>query len=159
MTQASKPTRDWEAIERDYRAGVLSLREIAAEHDLTEAAIRKRAKRDGWSRDLSAKIQARAPVIPDDFGRAGFLYVVFLTDSAGKRFYKIGMAAAFTPRFQAHQCASPFKIHVACAYYTADMRAEERALHQQFGAQRIRGEWFALSDDDVAAIAQRGVLI
>lgn len=57
---AEKPTRDWEAIERDYRAGLLSLREIAGEHDITEAAIRKRAKRDGWSRDLSAKIQAKA---------------------------------------------------------------------------------------------------
>lgn len=48
---------DWEAIERDYRAGVLTLRAIAAAHGITEGAIRKRAKRDGWSRDLSAKVQ------------------------------------------------------------------------------------------------------
>ena len=51
---------DWERIELDYRAGVRSLREIAAEHTLSEGAIRKRAKRDGWVRDLSAKIQAKA---------------------------------------------------------------------------------------------------
>lgn len=51
---------DWEGIERDFRAGVLSLREIAAMHGLTEGAIRKRAKREEWARDLNAKIQAKA---------------------------------------------------------------------------------------------------
>ena len=51
---------DWERIEAEYRAGVLSLREIASQHGITEGAIRKRAKRDGWARDLGAKILARA---------------------------------------------------------------------------------------------------
>lgn len=54
----SKP--DWEAIETAYRAGVLSLREIASQHGISEGAIRKRAKRDDWSRDLNAKIQQKA---------------------------------------------------------------------------------------------------
>ena len=51
---------DWERIEIDYRAGVKSLREIAGEHGISEGAIRKRAKRDGWTRDLADKIQQRA---------------------------------------------------------------------------------------------------
>lgn len=51
---------DWERIETDYRAGVKSLREIAGEHGISEGAIRKRAKRDGWTRDLADKIQQRA---------------------------------------------------------------------------------------------------
>lgn len=51
---------DWEAIESAYRAGVMSLREIASQHDISEGAIRKRAKRDDWSRDLNAKIKARS---------------------------------------------------------------------------------------------------
>ncbi|MGJ7085775.1 hypothetical protein ABM000_19985 [Morganella morganii] len=51
---------DWEAIESAYRAGVMSLREIASQHDISEGAIRKRAKRDYWSRDLNAKIKARS---------------------------------------------------------------------------------------------------
>lgn len=54
----SKP--DWEAIETAYRAGVMSLREIAAQHGISEGAIRKRAKRDDWSRDLAAKVKERA---------------------------------------------------------------------------------------------------
>ncbi|HEY4467300.1 MAG TPA: hypothetical protein VGN53_05850 [Klebsiella sp.] len=51
---------DWEAIETAYRAGVMSLREIAAQHGISEGAIRKRAKRDDWSRDLAAKVKERA---------------------------------------------------------------------------------------------------
>lgn len=51
---------DWEAIESAYRAGVLSLREIASQHGISEGAIRKRAKRDDWSRDISAKVKERA---------------------------------------------------------------------------------------------------
>ena len=47
---------DWESIERHYRAGLLSVSEIARQHAITEAAIRKRAKRDGWERDLSARV-------------------------------------------------------------------------------------------------------
>lgn len=55
-----KPTPDWERIELDYRAGVKTLRQIAEEHGITHVAINKRAKRDGWLRDLSAKIAAKA---------------------------------------------------------------------------------------------------
>lgn len=51
---------DWELIERDYRAGILSVREVAASQGITHGAINKRAKRDGWERDLKAKIQAKA---------------------------------------------------------------------------------------------------
>lgn len=56
----SAPAPDWEAIESDYRAGIKTLRQIAEENGITHVAINKRAKRDGWVRDLSAKIQAKA---------------------------------------------------------------------------------------------------
>lgn len=54
---------DWEAIERAYRAGLLSIREIASTQGITHGAINKRAKRDGWDRDLKAKIQAKADAL------------------------------------------------------------------------------------------------
>ena len=62
MTESTKPAApDWERIEIAYRAGVLTLREIATQvGGVTEGAIRKRAKRDGWTRDLAAKIKAKA---------------------------------------------------------------------------------------------------
>ncbi len=54
---------DWDAIENDYRAGVKTLRQIAEEQGITHGAINKRAKRDGWERDLSAKIKAKAAAL------------------------------------------------------------------------------------------------
>jgi hypothetical protein len=54
---------DWEAIERAYRAGLLSIREIASTQGITHGAINKRAKRDGWERDLKAKIKAKADAL------------------------------------------------------------------------------------------------
>ena len=51
---------EWERIELDYRAGIKSLRQIAGEHGITEGAIRKRAKREEWTRDLSERIQDKA---------------------------------------------------------------------------------------------------
>lgn len=54
---------DWERIEYDYRAGLLSVREIASQHGITHTAINKRAKKDGWERDLKAKIKAKADAL------------------------------------------------------------------------------------------------
>lgn len=52
---------DWERIELDYRAGAMSLREIAANHPGTNhVAIARRAKTEGWTRDLSERIKAKA---------------------------------------------------------------------------------------------------
>jgi hypothetical protein len=60
MAQTEKVAPDWERIEADYRAGVLSVREIATAHGVSHTAINKRASKDGWVRDLSAKIKAKA---------------------------------------------------------------------------------------------------
>lgn len=54
---------DWERIELDYRAGIKTLRQIAEENGITHGAINKRAKRDGWERDLSEKIQSKADAL------------------------------------------------------------------------------------------------
>lgn len=51
---------DWESVEIQYRAGIRSLKDIGREFDVSDAAIVKRARRDGWTRDLKAKIHAKA---------------------------------------------------------------------------------------------------
>lgn len=53
---ADKKSTDWESIERQYRAGVLSIREIGKAHEVSDTAIRKKAKAADWQRDLSAKV-------------------------------------------------------------------------------------------------------
>jgi hypothetical protein len=56
---ATKAGTDWELIERDYRAGVLSIREIAKRHEVSDTAIRKKAKAAGWERDLTEKVNEK----------------------------------------------------------------------------------------------------
>lgn len=58
---------DWETIEREFRAGQLSTRVIASQHGITEGAIRKRAKTEGWTRDLSERVrrEARSQLLKD----------------------------------------------------------------------------------------------
>lgn len=51
---------DWEAVERDYRAGQLSNRALAAEHGISESAVRKEAKKHGWIKGEAHAIRARA---------------------------------------------------------------------------------------------------
>lgn len=53
-------TPDWNVIEAEYRAGIKPLRLIGEEQGISHAAINKRAKRDEWTRDLGARIQAKA---------------------------------------------------------------------------------------------------
>lgn len=57
---AKRPKVDWEAVEREYRAGLRSLADIGGEYGVSAPGILKRAKKDGWARDLSAKIKAKA---------------------------------------------------------------------------------------------------
>lgn len=54
-----QPEVDWEAIERDYRAGVLTFDKMAAIHGISKGRISQVAKREKWPRDLSAKIKAQ----------------------------------------------------------------------------------------------------
>lgn len=60
MAQAKKAAPDWERIEADYRAGVLSVREIAASQGISHTAVQKRSKSEGWERNLAKRIQDKA---------------------------------------------------------------------------------------------------
>ncbi|MBF8676207.1 hypothetical protein IRZ53_17580 [Pseudomonas fulva] len=48
---------DWEAIERAYRAGSLSVRAIGESQGVNHATILKRAKKEGWARDLTEQVR------------------------------------------------------------------------------------------------------
>ena len=51
---------DWKKVEQAYRAGMLSVEEIARQAGITAPAIHKHAKKNGWTRDLTAKVRARS---------------------------------------------------------------------------------------------------
>lgn len=59
MIKNDRQRYDWAAVERDYRTGQYSNRELSRLHGPSEAAIRKRAADGKWSRDLSEQIRQR----------------------------------------------------------------------------------------------------
>jgi len=50
---------DWEAVERDYRIGAKTLREMADIYGISHVAIKQRADKFEWTRDLSEKIKQK----------------------------------------------------------------------------------------------------
>lgn len=55
--QPKRRRHDWEAIERDYRTGQFTLKELERKHGAGFSDIAKRAKRDGWQKDLRSVIR------------------------------------------------------------------------------------------------------
>jgi hypothetical protein len=54
------PSIDWDALEPHYRAGTRSLKDLGKEFGCSDAAIIKHARKEGWTRNLRGKIQAKA---------------------------------------------------------------------------------------------------
>ncbi|HHG4356353.1 TPA: hypothetical protein ACPWEY_000041 [Pseudomonas aeruginosa] len=53
----SETAPDWDAIHSEYRAGQLSNVMLGKKHGVTEGAIRKRAKAEGWQKDLAGEVR------------------------------------------------------------------------------------------------------
>lgn len=59
-TPPAKPSRrkvDWEAVERDYRTGKFTLRELADKHKANYSLIGRNAREKGWTQDLAIAIK------------------------------------------------------------------------------------------------------
>lgn len=69
---AKRKKLDWEGIERDFRAGILSIIEIARRNGCSDAAIHRKAKQFGWTRALDDKVRlrARAKLVRDELRKA-----------------------------------------------------------------------------------------
>ena len=56
-TPPEKPKPDKGAVERDYRTGRFTLRELEAKHGVNNATISRWAAKEGWTQDLSIAIK------------------------------------------------------------------------------------------------------
>lgn len=56
-TPPKKPKPDKGAVERDYRTGRFTLRELEAKHGVNNATISRWAAKEGWTQDLSIAIK------------------------------------------------------------------------------------------------------
>jgi hypothetical protein len=49
---------DWPAVERDFRTGAFTLRELASKYGCSHVAIGKQARKNSWRQDLSKAVRA-----------------------------------------------------------------------------------------------------
>jgi hypothetical protein len=57
---SEKKIIDWETLSVHYRAGIRSLKDMGLQFGVSDAAIIKKARKEGWTRDLKGKIKAKA---------------------------------------------------------------------------------------------------
>lgn len=51
---------DWSTVERDYRAGILSDRQIGEKYGVSHGSVQQQAKKRGWTRNLAGRSIAKA---------------------------------------------------------------------------------------------------
>ena len=81
----------------------------------------------------------------------GFVYVL-----EGEGYYKIGYSKRPPQRKKEISPKMPFELNLLCAIETDDALALESELHTTFEDKHLRGEWFALTTDDLDYIRQLG---
>jgi hypothetical protein len=79
---------------------------------------------------------------------------VYFLKAEGLGLIKIGIAADVASRLAALQTGSPDNLVLLGVIRSADPRALERHLHEEFGASRVRGEWFEPTPELIARIEQ-----
>lgn len=55
--KARRNKTDWDAVERDYRTGKFTLRELEAKHGVDNAQIARKKKERGWTQDLTDAVR------------------------------------------------------------------------------------------------------
>lgn len=79
----------------------------------------------------------------------GFVYVIQM---AGHDIFKIGRSNDVTRRMSQFGVQLPFPFVVRFARKVQEPTRLEAVLHECFALKRMNGEWFRLTDRDVAAI-------
>ena len=80
--------------------------------------------------------------------RAGYVYL--LKSEVGH--YKIGCTNNPQNRLKTFGVKLPFRVEFVCLIKTDDMEIKETELHDRFQSNRLDGEWFNLSPDNVQFI-------
>jgi len=81
--------------------------------------------------------------------RPGCVYLL-----KGERYYKIGLSSNVNRRMEEISPRLPFETELICTIATEDMHGLEAQLHELYAGKRANGEWFKLSDEDVAYIKE-----
>lgn len=72
---------------------------------------------------------------------------VYLLETEGFDFFKIGITGNLDKRLSTIQTHCPFKVNYKCYTLSEMPQAFETELHLEFSDYRIQGEWFKLNEE------------
>lgn len=102
--------------------------------------------------DIAARPKPRTSSIqPSNTPTGGYVYLV-----RSQYGIKIGKSVNVKSRTRLFEVKLPFPISVEHYAWFDDYSYAERNLHKKYHAQRLEGEWFDLSQEDVANIKKLG---
>lgn len=123
---------------RDPRLFDLLASILQSAFELEEAELLRR-QRVYLQHKLEEKQQGKQPA-------SGFIYLL----ESDQGHYKIGRTKNLTTRFPKFDTFLPFNVILLHTFKAKDYVAVEKQLHERFKDKRGRGEWFALTPEDVA---------
>jgi hypothetical protein len=85
-------------------------------------------------------------------GRSTAIYLFSIKEIPN--YYKIGISKEVHRRLADYNTAMPFTVVLEYSVEHPDFRSVEKALHKRFKHKRIKGEWFLLSDFEIAELKQ-----
>lgn len=101
--------------------------------------------RERWKRSQQAPAEPRPKAKP----QKGFVYLL-----KGRGSYKIGCSKDPLKRSEQLAIQLPFPVELVHHFFADDHKAVEAMLHEAYKHKRLNGEWFNLSDEDVAHIKE-----
>jgi len=109
---------------------------------------------DWFSREMKRKLEERLEEPAEEKRKEpetkwGFIYVV----KVGKH-YKIGRAKNLENRVASYETANAGKVELVFSKEVKDYDKIEIELHQIFEENRVKGEWFKLSEKDIEMIKE-----
>lgn len=77
---------------------------------------------------------------------SGFIYLVHIK---GSNFYKIGYTKNVIKRLATLQTANALELVIVERFFSLKARYLEKEIHKYYESQRVRGEWFQFSEEQV----------
>ncbi len=136
--QAKRTDVSWEIIEHEYRTGSKSIREIGREHNISDAAIRQKAKKSGWDREKDQPDPDRHPNDPtkDKDGLTPQTRILVEEYLIEPNAAKAGEKAGLHPRYAQEQVLHNPAVALAIGKGQAE-RAERAGLDADYVLERL----------------------
>ncbi len=164
---------DWKQVENLLMAGCSGV-EIAASLGIHENTLYKRCKDDLKYESFTAYAYKYKPVkkiltiqekneIAESKHKKNYQinswskkgYYIYVIRHGDTNMYKIGISKlTIQTRISAIQSGNPIKLNCIQQIYTPNASIIEKKIHNIFSKNKIRGEWFELSDKNLLKIKQ-----